>query len=653
MTDFRKLFEPIQIGNVQLRNRIVMPAMGTLLASDTGAVTDRLIDYHAERSRGLVGLNITEVACVDSPLGKTIVNQLRIDHDSYVPGLNHLAQTVHAYGGKIAVQLHHAGRQTSLAVTGGLQPVSASDVAYYDKYGIPPAAWVSQPRPLTVEEIGRLVEKFAESAERAKRAQMDAVELHGAHGYLIGQFLSPYTNKRTDAYGGSLERRMRFALEIVQRVREKVGARFPVIFRISADEMIPEGLKLDEAKTICRNLEEVGVDAINVSAAIYESEHWCEQPMATPRGCLTHLSAGIKEAVGIPVIAVGRINDPTLAERILQEEKADMVAMGRALLADPELPRKAREGRLDDIRRCTACNTGCIYRVGWQGLSVSCQVNPGVGREKEFRVVPVDGPRRILVIGGGPGGMEAALIASLRGHKVVLYEKNSELGGQVLLAIKPPHKDELRSILEYFPAQLNKLGVRLELGKEANDRVIESEKPDAVILAAGATPLVPEIRGADGDNVMTAWDVLAGRKKPEGKTVIVGGGEVGCETAEFVAESGLRVTVAEMLDYVAVDVEPLTRWLLLERLRKLGVSLMTDARTSEITRDGINVLGNRRGNEHVEAHTVVLALGSKASNQLLEPLRKKVNELYAIGDCVEPRNILEAIREGSEAGRVV
>ncbi len=392
MTEFRKLFEPIQIGNIQLRNRIVMPAMGTQLASDTGAVTERLIDYHVERARGLVGLNITEVACVDSPLGKTIVNQLRIDHDRYVPGLNHLAQSIHACGGKIAVQLHHAGRQTSLAVTDGLQSVSASDVEYYDRHGIPPGAWVSKPRPLTIEEIEGLVEKFADSADRAKRAQMDAVEVHGAHGYLIGQFLSPYTNKRTDGYGGSLERRMRFALEILQRVREKVGAHFPVIFRISADEMIPEGLKLGEAKVICKTLENAGVDAINVSAAIYESEHWCEQPMATPRGCLTHLSAGIKEAVGVPVIAVGRINDPTLAERILQEGKADMVAMGRALLADPELPRKAREGRLEDIRKCTACNIGCIYRVGWQGLSISCQVNPSVGREREFRIVPADSP---------------------------------------------------------------------------------------------------------------------------------------------------------------------------------------------------------------------------------------------------------------------
>jgi len=250
MIEFKKLFEPIQIGNVQLRNRIVMPAMGTLLASDTGAVTERLIDYHAERSRGFVGLNITEVACVDSPLGKTIVNQLCIDHDRYLPGLNHLAQAVHAYGGKIAVQLHHAGRQTSLAATGGLQPVSASDVAYYDRHGVPPGAWISQPRQLTIEEIAGLVDKFADSAERAKKAQMDAVELHGAHGYLIGQFLSPYTNRRTDAYGGSLERRMRFALEIVQSVRERVGSHFPVIFRISADEMIPEGLKLNEAKTI-------------------------------------------------------------------------------------------------------------------------------------------------------------------------------------------------------------------------------------------------------------------------------------------------------------------------------------------------------------------------------------------------------------------
>lgn len=627
--------------------------MGTQLASDTGAVTQRLIDYHAERSKGLVGLQITEVASIDSPLGKTIVNQLRIDHDRYVPGLNQLVETVHLHGGKMAVQLHHAGRQTNLTVTEGLQPVSASEVAYHDEYGIPPGAWVSQPRALTVEEIQRLVEKFGEGAERAKRAQMDAIELHGAHGYLIGQFLSPYTNKRTDLYGGSLEKRLRFAVEIVERAREKVGANFPIIFRISADEMIPEGLKLDEAKIICKRLEQVGVDAFNVSAAIYESEHWCEQPMAIPRGCLVHLSAGIREAVTRPVIAVGRINDPLVAEEILENGKADLVAMGRALLADPELPRKSFEGRTSDIRMCTACNIGCINRVGWQGLSISCQVNPAVGREREYELIRAGKRLKILVIGGGPAGMEATRVAALRGHSVILYEKSNELGGQLLLASKPPHKEELQNILSYYSAQLRNLGVRIELNETANEQTITTEAPDVVILAAGAVPLVPNISGVSSSNVVTAWDVLTGSKTPNEKTVVVGGGEVGCETAEFIASSGAKVTVLEMLDYVAGDVELLTRRLLIERLRKLGVEFVTDAKVVDIVKDGIYFMGQRRGREYIEAATVVLATGSKPKNDLANPLSLMRTEFHVIGDCVEPRGILEAIREGSQVGRAV
>jgi 2,4-dienoyl-CoA reductase-like NADH-dependent reductase (Old Yellow Enzyme family)/thioredoxin reductase len=630
-----------------------MPAMGTQLASDTGAVTQRLIDYHVERSRGLVGLQITEVACIDSPLGKTIVNQLRIDHDRYVPGLNQLVEAVHLHGGKMAVQLHHAGRQTNLTATEGLQPVSASEVAYYDEYGIPPGAWVSRPRALTVEEIQRLVEKFAEGAERAKRAQMDAVELHGAHGYLIGQFLSPYTNKRTDLYGGSLEKRLRFAVDVVERTREKVGANFPIIFRISADEMIPEGLKLDEAKIICKRLEEVGVDAFNVSAAIYESEHWCEQPMATPRGCLTHLSAGIRAAVTRPVIAVGRINNPLLAEEILENGKADLVAMGRALLADPELPKKSYEERTGDIRMCTACNIGCISRVGWQGLSISCQVNPAVGREREYELTRVGKPRNIIVIGGGPGGMETARVAALRGHSVRLYDSNTELGGQILLASKPPHKEELQNILSYYTTQLRNLKVRVELNETVDERTIINEVPDAMILATGAVPLIPDISGVNSSNVVTAWDVLKGIETPNEKTVVVGGGEVGCETAEFIASSGAKVTVTEMLDYVGGDVELLTRRLLLERLRKLGVQFMTDAKVVEIVKDGIYLTGQRRGREYIEASTVVLATGSKPKNDFAKPLSLMGAEFHVIGDCVEPRGILEAIREGSQVGRLV
>lgn len=654
MTDFNRLFDRIRINDLELRNRIVMPAMGTQLASDSGAVTQRLIDYHVERSKGLVGLQITEVACVDSPLGKTIVNQLRIDHDRFIPGLNHLVEAVHLHGGKMAVQLHHAGRQTTLVATEGLQPVSSSEVAYVDRYGIPPGAWVSRPRALNVDEIHDLVEKFSESAERAKRAQADAVEIHGAHGYLIGQFLSPYTNHRTDDYGGSLDKRLRFAVEIIERTRQKVGEHFPIIFRISADEMIPDGLKLEEAKIICKRLEQAGVDAFNVSAAIYESEHWCEQPMAIPRGCLTTLSAGIKEAVTKPVIVVGRINNPRLAEEIIEQGKADLVAMGRALLADPELPKKAYEGRTSEIRMCTACNIGCINRVGWQGLSISCQVNPAVGREREYELIKAKTPRRILVIGGGPAGMESARVTALRGHEVTMYDQNNELGGQLLLASKPPHKDELRNISTYYSNQLRNLGVRVHLGETVDGHTIESESPDAVILATGATPLIPNIMGVNSSHVVTAWDVLKGCNLRKGAAVVVGGGEVGCETAEYLASKNMQVTIFEMLDYMGGDVELLTRHLLLERLSNLEVAMVTNAFVTDIVEGGIyySKTGNKK-RVFVEAPTIVFATGSKPRNELASRLIQAKNEVHLVGDCVEPRGILDAIKEGSQVGRTV
>jgi 2,4-dienoyl-CoA reductase-like NADH-dependent reductase (Old Yellow Enzyme family)/thioredoxin reductase len=644
-----KLLDPISIGSMQLKNRIVMPAMVTNFASDTGAVTERLVTYHITRAKGSVALIIVEAACVESNLGRLVVNQLRVDSDKFLPGLAELTEAVHLHGAKIALQIHHAGRQTTLEATEGRIPVSASDVPFIDKYGS--GTIIVKPRPLTIEEISDLVEKFGDGARRAKAAGFDAVEVHGAHGYLIGQFLSPYTNRRNDAYGGSFEGRMRFALEVVQRVKEKVGPGYPISFRISADEFTEGGMTLELAKRISVELEKAGVSVIHVSGSTGDAAPPIVAPMAVKRGYMVHLAEGVKAVVDVPVITVGRINDPELAEKILQEGKADLVAMGRGLIADPQLPLKTIEGRFNEIRKCIACNYGCEGRQN-AGLRISCNINPEVGKEKEYTLILAEKTKKILIAGGGLAGMEAARIAALRGHQVTLYEKAHELGGQFILASKPPHKEELQNILEYYRVQMEKLKMAIELRKELVPKLVDEESPDAVIVATGAIPYIPDILGIENKCTSTAWDVLAGTTDVTDETVIIGGGEVGCETAEYLSQQGKRVTLVETLGDLALDMEPLNRYLLLQRLKEKEVRVLTRTSLKEILSDGV-VVSNNSEECKLEAGSVVLALGAKSDNRLAQALKGKVKELYVIGDCVKPRKSFEAIREGSWVARLI
>ena len=645
-----KLFEPFQIGSMELKNRIVMPPMTTSFASELGAVTERLINYHIERARGGVGLVIVEATCVESLLGRLVVNQLRVDSDKFLPGLADLADAIHFHGAKVALQIHHAGRETTLEATEGRTPVSASNVPYIDMYASPGSVIV-RPRALKVKEIAELVERFGEGARRAKAAGFDAIEIHGAHGYLIGQFLSPYTNKRTDKYGRSFEGRMRFALEVINRIREKVGSSYPLSFRVSADEFVEGGITLELAKRIAVKLEEEGVNVLHVSGSLSESEHMCEAPMAIQRGYMVHLAEGVKKVASVPVIAVGRINDPELAEKILQEGKADLVSMGRALIADPQLPLKTMEGRLEEIRKCVACDYGCISRL-FAGLRITCNINPDVGKEKEYKITRGEKVKNVIVAGGGLAGMESARVAALRGHNVTLYEKTGELGGQFILATKPPHKEELQNILDYLRVQMDKLGVRIELGREVTPKLVEEHKPDAVIVATGAVPLVPNIPSIEDKRVVTAWDVLAGAASVKDEAVVIGGGEVGCETAEYLSELGKNATLVEMLRGLALDMELFNRHLLLQRLKEKKITTLMETTFEGVAEEGIAV-SDAHGKRTLKAESIVLAIGSKPNNELAKALKGKVENLYVVGDCVEPRKSLEAIHEGSWAARQI
>ncbi|MEE9491507.1 MAG: FAD-dependent oxidoreductase [Dehalococcoidia bacterium] len=649
MATLEKLFEPVKIGKLELKNRIVMPALNTKFGTEFGAVSERSIAFYEERAKGGVSLIVIENTCIDWPVGKAGTSPIRADEWKFVHGLHDLAEAVHPYGVKIATQLQHTGRQgSSLTSAEGQQLVAPSAIPCLPTGG-------EMPRELTIEEIEGLIGKFVLGATLTKVAGFDAVELQAAHGYLITQFMSPHSNKRNDEYGGDFEGRMKFALRIVEGVRLAVGPDFPIIIRLNGDEHIEGGLTLEDNKLIAQRLESAGVDALSISAGIYESPPWYSRifpAMGMPMGCNVPLAAEIKKVVNIPVIVAGKLGNPLLAEEVLKDGKADLIAMGRPLLADSELPRKAAEGRLDDIRPCLSCNEGCGGSMShmWR---LSCAVNPAVGKEREYEIEPAKKTKRVVVVGSGPGGMEAARVAALRGHDVTLYEKEKSLGGQLIPASVPQFKQPIKNLVEYLKNQIGKLGVKIELGTEATPALLKELKPDVVILATGASPLIPEIPGVKGGKVATASEILLGKKEAGDKVVVVGGGEVGSELAWFLAEQGKKVTIVEMLYGVAVAVNMFSRFYLLDKLAELGIEILTNTTAKEITDKGVVAVDINGNKQVIEADTVALAIGFGSNNELGEKLRGEIPEVYTSGDCVKPGKIQEAIHGGSRVARQI
>ena len=633
---YPKLFEPIQIGSMKLKNRLILSGINVNYAAEDGKVTKRLKDFYVERAKGGVGMVQTGICYVD-PLGRFFTNMMGIHDDSVIPGLKELAQEVQSYGAAFVVQLCHVGRYASSKII-GTQPVAPSAVASRVSH--------EMPRELTVDEIKAIIEAFAQGARRARDAGADAVDLAGAVGYMIAQFLSPYSNKRDDEYGGDAGRRMQFVLEIIDRIQQTVGKDYPIMIRISGDEFISGGNTLDDMKVVAQGLEKAGVASINVIPG------WHESPVPlvswhVPPAHYAYLAEEIKKLVKVPVIASNRINTPELAERLIAEGRVDMVTMARALIADPELPRKAQAGRADEIRPCVACNQGCYDRL-FANQDISCMSNPAAGREEEFAIRPAGTPRKVMVVGGGPAGMEAARVAASRGHEVTLYERSESLGGQLALAAVPPGKDEINSLVSYFSNQLAKLGVKVILGQEATAETVSREKADVVIVAAGARPLIPSMPGVQGANVVTAHHVLAGTAGTGQRVVVVGGGQVGIETADFLAEKGKTVTILEMLDKLGPDLGVTVRWIAMKKLSERGIKATPGARVLEITPTGVTYEKDG-ATQSVDAETVVLAVGARAEKKLMEDLENKV-EAYSVGDCVQARKALDAIYEGAKVG---
>ena len=645
-----KLFEPGKIGSLTLKNRIAMAPMGIVgLYESDGRLSQRGIDYFAARARGGTGLIITGLIrphrLFEQPRGMPFVRSVMADNRMYITTLNQFADALHDYGAKVCVQLTAGvGRVANPEYLSDDDPVAPSVLpCYWDPSRMS--------RELSIEEIERLVQAFEFSARVLRDAGIDAVQLHGHEGYLLDQFKTALWNKRTDRYGGNLENRLRFPLEVIEAVKRGAGADFPVIYRFGLKHYLDGGREIEEGLEIARRLEAAGVDALDVDAGCYETWYWPHPPTTQPPGCMVDLAEMVKKEVKIPVMAVGKLGYPDLAEMVLEEGKADFVILGRALLADPDWPNKVKAGEVDDIRPCIGDHE-CLKRIV-ERKYLSCTVNPQVGMEREFTLRPADKKKSVLVVGGGPGGMEAARVAALRGHQVTLWERDKVLGGNLIPASVPDFKQDYASLIRYLVNQIKKLGVTVELGKEANAELIQRMQPDVVFIATGSRPIVPQIPGVKKDKVVTAVDLLLGKKKAGKTVVMVGGGLVGCETALHLVRQGKKVTVVESLDTAARDMFKANRLHLLKLLEDEKVQIMTDTSVLEVKDEGIVIAGKEGKKSTLAADTVVLALGMQCNDGFEEVLRNKVPEAYAIGDCVETGKVINAMWGGFRTARLI
>ena len=632
MVELNKLFQPGRIGSLELKNRIVMAAMGTGYCHHDGYVLDEYIAFMEERAKGGTGLLMTGVTRILSEVGMR-PGSMGIYDDKLIPGLKKLTDAVHKHDSKIFMQLHHSGTRTS-EETRAVIPSAPSAIVHF-RTGV-------VPRALTLLEIEHLIEAFGQGARRAKDAGFDGVEVHGGHGYLICQFLSPRANRRDDQYGGSVTNRARFPCDIMREIRRVCGPDFPISFRVSATEYVEGGTDLEDTLQQVPLFVEAGADALHVSAGSDEALQWVTPDFNEPPACLTYLAQAVKKITKVPVIAVGKLGDPRVADKVLEDGIADFVAVGRPLLADAYLPKKAQEGRVEDIMLCIYCNNGCTENrlIGRN----RCAVNPELGQEAVYRFEKTKKKKKVVIVGGGLAGMETATIAAERGHDVHLYEKTGALGGQWIPATAA--KPQIGTLTVNMERRLAASGAEVHLNMAMDAQGILKEKPDLVVVATGAKQNLPKIPGMEGKNIVMAWDVLDGSAKTGQEVVVVGGGLTGSDAAYFLARQGRRVSLINNRQ-VLVHVERLSKLTLKEKLINNGVFLYPFSKAESITENGVNVI-NDGEIVFLKADTVVISVGVKQDNGIASTLAELAPALdvKTIGDAYDPRTALEAIHEG-------
>lgn len=635
------MFKPFKLGNLTLPNRIVMTAVKLGYATEKGEVTDRHVGFYIRRAQGRVGLITSEPMYVMRN-GRELPTQLGIYTDELLPGLRRFTKSVHALGGLIMAHINHAGRVANPQLVPPGELVSASAVHC-------PANQVV-PRPLNGDEIAEVVAAFGAAARRARQAGFDAIEIPFSHGYLIHQFLSPHTNLRDDQYGGVFENRFRFGREVIETVRQQAGGEIPILVRINALDYVEGGLTIEDALQIVHQLEQLGVNAISVSSGtMCESVPYCLYPSGTPKAHLLPMAARIRKATSLPVIVAGRIRTPTVAREALAAGQTDLIGLARPFLADPDWVRKAESGDEDAILLCAACHQGCLAQLR-KGLGTSCIFNPQTGHEAELHIIPAKKPRRVIVVGGGPAGLEAAYIAAQRGHQVSLYEQEDWLGGQFHLASRAPYKEEFLDVIRYLSLMVDRAGVDIHLGVQITPKMLTDMHPETVIIATGGIPLNIPFPGLDQVRWLLASDLLEGVGRVETPTVLViGGGLVGLEVADLLASQGRQVAVVEMLPEVGADMDLLAKSMLLGRLRKHNVTFYTNTR---VTKFSSNAVFAQQDYHEIQfpIETVIIAVGVRPNRELADSLESSGLEMYIVGDAVQPRKVLEAIKEGFEAG---
>lgn len=632
------LFSPFKIQGKELKNRCVVPPMVMNFCNEDGTCTERFTAYHEAKAKGGFGMIITEDFAV-TPRGKGFKYLPGLWNDDQIAGFQEFTKRIHQHDAVIIAQIYHAGRQTSKAVIGEAPEAPSA---------IPCPFSPDMPEELTVDRIHEIVSDFGDCAYRAKQAGFDGVEIHGAHGYLIAQFMSPYSNKRTDEYGGPLQNRIRFAVEIIEDIRKKCGDDFIVGYRISCDEFVTGGRNLEDTKTIVPYLDKAGISYVHATAGVYRTFDAVIPSMYCGHGWIADFAKEIKQVTDLPVISVGRYNDPRIANEVIACGKADLVSMGRQSLADPDTPNKAKEGRFDEIRQCIGCHHGCIGNL-LANVPGECILNPCLGREYEVHEVKTDAPKKVLVIGAGPGGLSVAISAAQAGHSVKVYEKNRWAGGQFRLGSVPAGKGEITSFIAWQLNELKKLDVPVIMETEVTEELISQEKPDVIIAATGAKPVVPKIPGADQANVITSHDALSGKKNTGANIVVIGGGCVGAETANHLASNLKNVTLVEMLSEIAADEVVVPKWGLMADLEKNKVRICTETTVTEIKENSVVLSG--KTSEEIPVDTVVISVGSRSDNELALKLQEAGYDVRIIGDAAKVGLAGAAIREGFELGR--